>query len=304
MFEINDLRAFIRIADLKSVSAAAKSLGAPKSSVSRSMARLEHMAGAALVERSSRHLRLTDAGHLLYPQALRILENVEIAMSTMVDHAGVPSGVLRINAPCAFSRCIIAPMLPSFLKRYPSILVEIVATDERINMLSGEFDITIRIGTMADSLLVARRIRSTELWTCASPRYLSECGTPLTLKDLLNHNLIGRADRLLSWFAGDTASGKLTSDNLGRVSTLDSDIVEKILINDGGIGLLPDYLARSAVARGELVRLFTERPALSVEVYAVYADHHSLSTKVRVFIDALLSSIEQLDSPGIDFGQP
>jgi DNA-binding transcriptional LysR family regulator len=300
MFEINDLRVFIRIADLKSVSAAAKSLGAPKSSVSRAMTRLENMAGAALVERSSRHLRLTDAGHLLYPQALQILERVEVAMSTMVDHAGVPSGVLRINAPSAFSRCIIAPMLPSFLKRYPSIAVEIVATDERINMLSGEFDITLRIGAMADSLLVARRIRSTELWTCASPRYLSECGTPLTLKDLLSHNLIGRADRLVSWFAGDTASDKLATDTLGRVKTLDSDIVEKILIHDGGIGLLPDYLAKPAVARGELVHLFSERAALRAEVYAVYADHHSLSTKVRVFIDALLRSIENLDSADVD----
>lgn len=300
MFEINDLRAFIRIADLKSVSAAAKSLGAPKSSVSRSMARLENMAGAALVERSTRHLRLTDAGNLLYPQALRILESVEVAMSTMVAHAGVPSGVLRINAPSSFSRCIIAPMLPSFLKQYPSILVEIVATDERINMLSGEFDLTIRIGAMADSMLVARRIRSTELWTCASPSYLAERGTPQTLEDLSDHDLIGRPDKLLSWLSGDTAFGKSTTDNLGRVRTPGTDVVEKILIHHGGIGLLPDYLAMPAIAHGELVRLFTDQPPLSVEVYAVYADHHSLSTKVRAFIDALLYSIEALDAPDVD----
>lgn len=115
MLDLGDLRAFARIADLKSISASARALGAPKSSVSRSLARLEETVGITLVDRSTRHLRLTDAGLLLQPHALRILAEVYEAEEALGDLAGKPRGTLRINAPVTFAIGLIAPMLAPFI---------------------------------------------------------------------------------------------------------------------------------------------------------------------------------------------
>jgi DNA-binding transcriptional LysR family regulator len=121
MLDLNltDLRAFARIAELKSVSAAARALNMPKSSVSRSLARLEAVVGTALVERSNRHLRLTDAGALLQPHALRIMNDVEEAETALGGFVGIPRGTLRVSAPLAYVHSLIAPMLPAFLASHP-----------------------------------------------------------------------------------------------------------------------------------------------------------------------------------------
>jgi DNA-binding transcriptional LysR family regulator len=286
MFENSDLKTFVRIADLRSLSGAARALGAPKSSVSRALARLEIAAGTALVERSYRHLRLTDAGNLLYPHARRILDDVDDAQNALSDYGGAPTGLLRLNAPSSFSRLIIAPMLPAFLARYEGVVVDLTVTDERRDMLTDGFDLTIRIGPLADSNLVARRLRSTELWACSSPSYVEKRGLPNDPGALGDYDLIGRSDKILVWLA-EARKTKSVQLPVGRVTTVASDVVDAILIAGGGIGLLPDYVAQPAIARGELVRLFEDIKPLSVDVHAIYPDRRSLSAKVRAFIDAL-----------------
>lgn len=291
MIELAHLLAFVRIADLRSVSGAAKALGAPKSSVSRALMRLEREVGAALVERSSRHLRLTDAGALFYPHARRILDDMDDAQRALSDYAGEPTGSLKLNLPTSFARCIVAPMLPAFLARYPGIRIDLVVSDERIDMRAAEIDLTIRIGPLPDSDLVARRLRSTELWACASTSYLSVRGTPTTASDLAGHDLIGPSDRMLKWLTEGSQELKLSEVADPRVATIASDIVIAILVGGGGIGRLPDYLAKPALERGELVRLFPEIAPERVAVHALYPSHRSISSKVRVFIDALVHSL-------------
>ena len=286
MLDLIDVRAFARIADLRSVSAAARTLKAPKSSVSRSLARLEAAVGAVLVERSTRHLRLTDAGALFHPHALRILNDVDEAETALGSFAGVPRGTLRVNAPYAFALALLAPMLPAFLARYPEVLVTLDVNNRQVDVLAEQADLVIRIGTLATSGLIARRLATMELWACASPAYLATRGTPASVDDLSGHDIVGRVEGRTRWTFRTPGAEPEEIDVNPRLSVPDPALTQVVLIGGAGIGRLPDFMARSAIARGELVRVLAEVEPGSVEVHALYPSHRSLSAKVRVFIDA------------------
>jgi DNA-binding transcriptional LysR family regulator len=292
MLDLIDVRAFARIADLRSVSAAARALKAPKSSVSRSLARLEAAVGAVLVERSTRHLRLTDAGALFHPHALRILNDVDEAETALGSFAGVPRGTLRVNAPYAFALALLAPMLPAFLARYPEVLVTLDVDNRQVDVLAEQADLVIRIGTLATSGLIARRLATMELWACASPAYLATRGTPASVDDLSGHDIVGRVEGRTRWTFRTPGAEPEEIDVNPRLSVPDPALTQVVLIGGAGIGRLPDFMARSAIARGELVRVLAEVEPGSVEVHALYPSHRSLSAKVRVFIDALVAHMD------------
>ena len=287
--DIVNLRAFVRIAELKSVSAAARALKAPKSSVSRALSRLEASAGTALVERSTRHLRLTDAGILLLPHAIRILDDLDEAGAALDGLAGTASGLLRVNASYAFGQGLIAPMLPAFLARYPQVSVMLDLDYRRIDMLAEATDVVIRIGPLLDSALVARTLPPIELWLCASPGYLSARGTPRSLSELLSHDIVEREQTTIWPFA--TADALKQIEVRARLTIPDAGAQKVVLMGGAGIGRLPDYLAAPAVAAGDLCRLLPDLAGEKIEVHALYPGHRSLSAKVRVFIDALIEHI-------------
>ena len=294
MLDLTDLRAFTRIADLRSVSAAARALKAPKSSVSRSLARLEAAVGTALVERSTRHLRLTDAGTLFHPHALRILNDVEEAETALGNFAGVPRGTLRVNAPYAFALALLAPMLPAFLARYPEVGVTLDVDNRQIDVVAEQADLVIRIGPLAASGLIARRLSTMELWACASPAYLAARGTPVSVQDLSGHDFVCRVEGRTQWTFRTPGGGLEEIDVYPRLAVPDPAPAQVVLAGGAGIGRLPDFMARGAIARGELVRVLADLEPGSVEVHALYPSHRSLSAKVRVFIDALVAHMGAL----------
>lgn len=290
--ELADIRAFARIADLGSVSAAARSLDLPKSTISRALARLELDVGAMLVDRSTRHLRLSDAGVLFRPYAIRILADVDEAGTALDNFAGTPRGTLRVSAPFTFVVSILSPMLPSFLARYPEVRVALDVENRVIDLPLEPADLVIRAaGALPDSDLIARHLLTTEAWTCASPGYLARCGVPASIAELSRHALIAYADLPTTWtyrMAGGTTQ-QVEFRPSSAVS--DSAALQPVLIGGGGIGRLPDFSARDAVACGELIRLFPETQGDVFGVHALYTSHRSLSAKVRVFIDALIDYI-------------
>ncbi len=286
--ELADIRAFARIADLGGVSAAARSLALPKSTISRALARLEVAVGATLVDRSTRHLRLSDAGVLFRPYAMRILADVDEAGTALDTFAGAPRGTLRVSAPFTFVVAILSPMLPSFLARHPEVRIVLDVENRVIDMPLEAADLVIRAAdVLPDSDLIGRHIMTTEAWTCASPGYLGRCGLPSSIAELNRHALIGYADRATTW-SYRTADGELRQIEFtpGHVVS-DSAALEHLLVGGAGIGRLPDFLARDAVARGDLVRLFPDAEGDKFGIHALYPSHRSLSAKVRVFIDAL-----------------
>ena len=293
MLELTDLRAFVRVADLGGVSVAARALRMPKSSVSRSLARLEEAVGAVLVERSTRHLRLTDAGLLLRRHAGRILDDVGEAENAIGGLVGAPRGDLRISAPFTFAAGPLAPMLPTFLARYPEVRVILTVDNRNIDLLTEEIDVVIRIGPLADSDLIARRLATFELWPCASPAYLEQRGRPARPGDLAGHAIIAHSDRQRSW-RFTSLSGAITDVGLCAVAVIpEPAVMRTMLLAGAGIGWLPDFHGAEAVADGSLVRLLPDWSSGAVEAHALYPSHRSLSAKVRVFIDTAVEHLSR-----------
>lgn len=292
MLDLIDLRAFARIADLGSISGAARALRMPKSSVSRSLARLEESVGAVLVERSTRHMRLTDAGLLLLQRhARRILDDVGEAENAVGGLIGAPRGDLRISAPFTFAAGPLAPMLPGFMARYPEVRILLTVDNRNVDLLNEAIDVVIRIGPLVDSDLVARRLAAFELWPCASPAYLTERGAPAVPCDLHTHVVVGHSERERLWRFSRKTGGDQEATFEAIAVVPEPAVLRAMLIGGAGIGILPDFHAREAIAAGSLVRLFPDWSCGAVDAHALYPSHRSLSAKVRVFIDAMIEHL-------------
>lgn len=287
MLSLTDLRIFVRIADAGSVSGAARALGVPKSSVSRSLARIEREAGAMLVERSTRRLALTDAGLLLQRHARRILDDVGEAEDALAGFVGVPRGTLRVSAPPSFAAGPLAPMLADFLERYPDLRVVLGFDNHPIAQLPDDVDVAIRAGPLPDSDLISRRLASAEVLTCASPSYLAARGTPSTVDALRGHRLVTVHERAPTWrFRTPDGTMRELRAEPGLVVP-EPAIARTVLLGGAGIGRLPEYHARDAIASGALVQILPDHEGERVDVHALYPRHRSLSAKVRAFVDAV-----------------
>lgn len=292
--ELDDLRAFARIADLLSVSAAARALSVPKSSVSRSLARLERDVGATLVDRSTRHLRLTDAGVTLRPHALRICADVDDAEAALDGIAGVPRGTLRVSLPFTVAAAVVSPMLPAFLADHPEVRVVLDVENRVIDMPVEPADLAIRVGSLPDSDLIARRLLTSETWTCASPAYLARKGNPAAIPDLDGHMLLAYSDRPTTWGPGPAADGVGYAAFLPAAVVSDSAALLPMVVGGAGIARLPDFLVVELVENGQLVRLWPEYEGELIDIHALFPSHRSVSAKVRVFVDALAARFATL----------
>lgn len=286
MMDLADLRAFVRITDLMSVSAAARSLGLPKSGVSRALARLEQQVGAVLLDRSTRHMRLTDAGTLFRPHALRILADVDEAGAALEGLAAVPSGTLRISLPFTIASALVAPMLPRFMAAYPQVRVDLKIEDRIIDMPAELVDMVVRVGPLVDSDLIAKHLLTSETWLCASPDYLAVRGTPLRATDLHAHTLLDYADRPVAYHDGAAGPAGIAEFHPHAVIS-DAAAILPAVLGGCGIARLPDFLVKAPVEEGRLVRLWPAGRTHEVAIHALYPSHRALSAKVRVFIDAL-----------------
>ena len=291
MIELPDLRAFTHVAELRSVTGSARALGAPKSSVSRSLSRLEAALGSALVERSTRQLRLTDAGRLFLPHARQILSDVDEAEAAVGRFTGAPRGTLRVSAPYAFIQGTLIPMLPAFLERYPEVETVFELSTNQTELAPGEADLVIWIGPLPQTAMIVRRLASIELWTCASPAYVAARGPPSCTAELAAHDIVGIAGPHVTWSFLDAAGRTLEVRLRTRTVLPDAGLIRDAIAGGAGIGQLPDFMAATAIARGELVRILPDtRPATS-DAFVLYPSHRSLSAKVRVFIDALVVQV-------------
>ena len=293
MLDLTDLRIFARIADAGSISGAARALRVPKSSVSRSLVRLEGAVGAMLIERSTRRLTLTDAGLLLQRHARRILDDVGEAEDAIAGFVGVPRGTLRVSAPPSFAAGPLAPILSAFVARYPDVRVVLSFDNQPIVQLPDDVDVAIRAGALPDSELIARRLASTELVTCASPSYLATHAAPTTVEELHDHRLVTLFDRRTVWrFRTPSGAMQELVAEPGLVVP-EHAIARTVLLGGAGIGQLPEYHARDAIASGQLMRVLPDHEGERVEVHALYPRHRSLSAKVRVFVEMVAEQMKE-----------
>ncbi len=293
MNQLEDMRIFVETVDAQSFTAAADRLGVSKQFVSRRIAALEKRLGARLLVRSTRHLRVTDLGLAYNERAQRILQEVDAAEQMITSQTATPRGVLRLSAPMTFATMHLGPLIPAFMQRHPEVLVELELNDRTVDLIGEGYDMAVRIGTLADSSLIARRITAVQLITCASPGYLRQNGVPTAPEQLGAHAcLIYGHTRQGEWTfrVGErmrklSVSGPLRSNN--------GEMLRDAAIAGLGLVALPDFIVAAALADGRLVEVLeTFRPA-GFTVHAVYPQHRQSSLLVRAFSDFLVERFRE-----------
>lgn len=295
MLDLNDLRAFEKVAVLKGFSAAARELGQPRSSVSRSVARLEEELGARLFQRTTREVALTPAGEALQARCAGLLGALEEAVGQVRSSTAGPRGHLRVTT---FAANLLRRELPAFLERYPEVTVSIDVSSDTKDFLA-DADVAIRLGPMTDSGVVTTRVRSVGRYLCAAPSYIERRGTPESIDELVEHDTVdlpGTYGRPRCWtFMKDGATKKLEIPP--RVTVTDETAVKSLLVDGAGIGILFAHCCGTALASGELVSLFPDWSIPPVDVNIVFASKRGLSPNVRAFVDFMK---ERLGSPRYD----
>src|SRR5919198_26327 len=197
MDPLDGIAAFARVVENGSFSAAAHRLGISKSAVSAHVQRLEERLGTRLLNRTTRHLSVTEAGAAYYRHCACILAEAEAAEQAATALQREPRGTLRISAPDSFGCMHVAPAVPAFLKRYPDLAIDISLSPAYVNLVDERLDLAIRIGVLEDSPLVVRKLAPSRLVLCAAPAYLRQYGAPRAPDELAKHNCL--CTRLLPW---------------------------------------------------------------------------------------------------------
>jgi DNA-binding transcriptional LysR family regulator len=289
------MRAFVRAVELGSFSKAARELDVKVSTVSRYVSGLETDLAAALLNRSTRALRLTEAGTAFYERAAVILADVEDARLETTALNARPQGLLRIGAPGAFGRRHVAPHLKEFRVLYPDIRVDLSLAEATVDLIDSGLDVAVRIGALPDSSLVARRLAEHRRLLVASPVYLERHGAPRVPVDLGAHRclLFSIQWRDDAWFhrPQDRPSAQAAPVEIrGDVRANDSDVLLQAARDGLGVGLLPTWILTDDLQSGRLQPLMTDRrwsiaPGPEPAIHAVYAPKKTVSPKVRAFLD-------------------
>jgi DNA-binding transcriptional LysR family regulator len=298
--DLNDVATFVRVADGGGFTAAANTLGVPKSTVSRSLARLERVLGVRLVHRTTRALALTEAGRAYYDRVRDAVTGVAEATADVVDLGKEPRGSIRVTAPVDVGQALLADVVARFVERYPQVRFELTLTSRVVDLVAEGFDVALRASLMRDSSLVARRLGSTTMGLYASPAYLKRRGVPKTPGDLASHERLRfRASRGPVVLETDTQKERVVME--GGIEADDLLFIRRLIEAGAGIGLLPLFLARRG-EKGERDGLTRVLPAWtlrgpSLSLVAPSARHEP--RRVKLFREFLLAEAQRL---GFDAG--
>ena len=285
------MRSFVRSVDLGSFSKAAEEAGVKVSTVSRYVSALEADVGAALLNRSTHGLHLTEIGRMFHEQAARIVGDVEDARALAASFNALPQGRLKVTAPAAFGRLHVMPHLPAFLDAHRAISVDVLLTDAHVDMIETGVDLAVRIGALPDSGLIARKLAAHERVVCAAPDFLAG-GQPLARPEELagREALVSSLQPGGSWHFRHRATGERVAVKVsGRVTVNDSQALLTCALAGQGVAVLATWLAYADLARGALVAPLGEweaglTPGFDRAVWAVYPPKKVVSPKVRAFI--------------------
>ncbi|TCR70606.1 LysR family transcriptional regulator [Bosea sp. BK604] len=288
MSEIDDIRSFIAVVETGGFGRAGKSLGLSKSIVSRRIARLEEDLGTRLLSRTTRGVAPTEAGIEFKARGERILADLVEAREAVAQQAGGVAGRLRLSMPLGFGIKHVAPVLAELASRHPKLELDVDASDRRVDLIGERFDAAIRLGTLKDSSLVARRIAPIYTSLLASPDYIARRGRPASPLDLAQYECLVHSGasspdwlfRINQRWVPVRPSGRLRSDS--------GETLMQWAIAGHGIVALPNFMASEAIRSGALQHLLWEFPMPEQGLFVVRPPGAYVPGKVRVLIDLLV----------------
>lgn len=288
MTDLNDIAAFVKVAQLKSFSRAGHALGMPVSTVSRKVTALEQQLGVTLLQRTTRKLSLTAQGRVYFNQCSEPLAHLHDAERVLTQAQKQPEGLLKISAPVIMGQEPFYEFVSSFLKTYPRIQVDLFVTNLFLDLIAENVDIALRFGELSDSTLVAQRIGRSVRYLVASPDYLKGRALPSKPEELRDHQcvLLNGRNNEAEWHL---VSGRKSVKQAvsGPISSKDHHSVSAFTYRGHGIGLLPSTYCDAQIASGELVRLLPEWSSPEIFIHAVYPTRRFLPAKLQVFLEAL-----------------
>jgi DNA-binding transcriptional LysR family regulator len=282
--EIEELRAFVEVAEAGGVTAAAQRLGISKSMVSRRIHRLEEDLGTQLLARTTRGVSLTEAGTTFRDHAARVCAEIDVARETILPD-GELRGRLRIAAPLSFGPAYLAPVLADMARRHPLLQMQANYSDTYVDLVDGGYDCAIRIGLLRDSNLIARRIGPIYGCLVASPEYVALHGEPQVPQDVVAHEALMQGTEAWQFMV----EGKVvTVRPQGRFKADNATALIEAAVAGLGIAWVPDKLTDGHVNAGRLVRIMTNHLPPTAGVYVVRPPNSNLTRKVRVLTELLI----------------
>ncbi|KUZ40692.1 LysR family transcriptional regulator [Burkholderia territorii] len=281
------LETFARIVSAGSLSAAARELDLSLSVVSKRLAHLESRLGVRLLHRTTRQQTLTDDGAQFHAQVLRILAEIDRAETLMSDRRGTVGGVLRVTAPGELGRLRIAPLVAAFQRRHPELTVHLMLTDTIVDLLAHDIDVAVRIGSLADSTMIARELAPNHRVLCASSGYLAVHGQPTHPVELRAHRCIVMGDQPRTEWRFDGAQGAVTVEVTAALLTNDGGAARTLALEGAGIALKSIWDVGADLQAGRLVRVLPTFAAPAAPLHAVYPGGRHVPLRVRTFVDYL-----------------
>ena len=289
MDRIGDIALFLRVLDLGSISAAARSLDLSVAVASQRLKRLERDLGVRLLHRTTRQLHATPEGLLLAEQGRALVEDLE-ALAGGLRQAGTGiAGTLRVTMSSTFGRLYISPLLPEFLALHPGVRVSVDLNDLKVDLISSGMDLAIRIGVLDDSSLVARKLATNRRVLCASPDYLRRHGAPKTPADLERHEcllLVGSQGRNDTWRLQD-GDHEVTVRVNGRIESNQGELLRDATVAGLGIAMHSTWHVNSDLRAGRLQIVLPEYPLADTGIHAVMPQRRLVPPRVRAFVDFL-----------------
>lgn len=291
---LEQVEAFVAVAELGSFAAAAARIGRDPSALSRRVSMLEQRLGVRLLARTTRNVAVTDAGRIFLKRAQVALEELASASAEVMAGAGIVGGTLKVAVPNTFGRIWIAPLLPKFCQRFPDIRLDVRFDDRFADIVSEGFDLAIRVGALRSSSLISRRIAGRRSILCASPDYLKRRGRPRSPEDLARHDCIGFTGHAF-WpdWPLQKGSQRKTIKPKGPLVTDNAEANLQAAITGLGVVLSADWLAGAALKSGKLVEILPGWTAGGAgAIYVVMPPGKLIPAKTRAFADFVADGLK------------
>ncbi len=292
MDTLTSMRVFTAVAGAGSFTGAADRLDMSRAMVSKYVINLEEHLGTRLLNRTTRRLSLTESGSAYYERCLQIISDVQEAEQAASQLTTKPRGTLKITMPVAFR---LGPVITDYLHLYPEVKLDISLSDRYVDLIEEGFDLAIRIGTLPESRLIARKLGVARSIVCASPAYLKQRGSPTQPADLTNHSCLGYT------YTNSGNEWHLKNKDIeevihiaGTIKANNGDMLRLAALNGAGLIFLPLFIVEEDLQAGRLVQVLSDYTSAEFGIYAVYPSRKHLSAKVRTFVDFFVGQLSAM----------
>lgn len=279
---------FVAVAEKGSFTAAGKFLGISTAQVSRQVNALEERLHTKLFYRTTRKVVLTEEGQIYYRHCRQVLTGLEEAERAISDRRGAPQGTIKLTAPVYYGERYVLPLVHDFMMQYPEVEVVSVLTNRALDLVEGGYDLAIRLGRLADSSMMAKRLANRTQYVCASPAYITRFGMPQTAKELSSHQCLTGTHDIWRFIVDGSAYAVKVS---GKIRCNSGQALLDAAIKGLGIVQLPDYYVAEPLKTGRLVELLSAEKEPEEGVWAMYPHNRHLSPKIRLLVEHLESGL-------------